>query len=126
MKRYGVSNDKSGASLPFASAVEVDGWLYVSGQMPVENDEIISGGIGAQTHKTLQKLMAILSEAGYGPEDVVRCGVWLDDARDFTAFNKVYQEYFGEHLPARACVSSSMVFDCKVEVDCIAFKSTVK
>jgi len=52
----------------------------------------------------------------------VRCGVWLDDPRDFASFNKVFKEYFGEHPPARACVVSSMVIDCKVEVDCVAYK----
>ena len=59
---------------------------------------------------------------GAGPEHAVRCGVWLDDARDFYAFNEVFRHYFGEHPPARACVESRMVVDCKVEVDCVAYK----
>ncbi|HBO78217.1 MAG TPA: reactive intermediate/imine deaminase, partial [Cupriavidus sp.] len=46
-------------------------------------------GIVAQSHQAIQNVMAILAEAGYGPEHVVRCGVWLDDARDFTSFNKI-------------------------------------
>jgi reactive intermediate/imine deaminase len=119
MKRYGA--DGAGA-LPYARAVEADGWLYVSGQTPMRDGEIITGGIAEQTHQTLRNLMAILREAGYGPEHIVRCGVWLEDGRDFPSFNKVYREYFGNHPPARACVLSSMVFDCKVEVDCVAFK----
>ena len=53
---------------------------------------------------------------------MVRCGVWLDDARDFYAFNEVFRDYFSEHPPARACVESRMVVDCKVEVDCVACK----
>lgn len=53
---------------------------------------------------------------------MVRCGVWLDDARDFYAFNEVFRHYFSEHPPARACVESRMVVDCKVEVDCVACK----
>ena len=64
----------------------------------------------------------MLAEAGYGPEHVVCCGVWLDDPRDFQSFNKVFKEYFGANPPARACVVSSMVIDCKVEVDCVAYK----
>jgi enamine deaminase RidA (YjgF/YER057c/UK114 family) len=68
-------------------------------------------------------LLSILSETGYGPEHVVRCGVWLDDARDFQSFNTVFRKYFGEHPPARACVVSSMVVDCKVEIDCVAYKA---
>ena len=73
--------------------------------------------------QAIQNLLSILKEAGYGPEHVVRCGVWLDDPRDFQSFNAVFKEYFGEHPPARACVVSSMVVDCKVEIDCVAYKS---
>jgi hypothetical protein len=59
--------------------VAADGWLYVSGQVAMENGEVIDGGIVAQSHKAIQNVLAILKEAGYGPEHVVRCGVWLDD-----------------------------------------------
>jgi enamine deaminase RidA (YjgF/YER057c/UK114 family) len=56
-------------------------------------------------------------------ESFLRCGVWLDDARDFWTFNKVYAEYFGgEFAPSRACVQSSMMVDCKVEIDCVCYK----
>jgi len=124
IKRYGVEGGAGtgGQHLPFARAVAADGWLYVSGQVPMVNGEVIDGGIVAQSHQAIKNVMAILAEAGYGPEHVVRCGVWLDDARDFQSFNRVFKEYFGAHPPARACVQSSMVVDCKVEVDCIAFK----
>lgn len=89
----------------------------------MENGEIIDGGIVAQTHKTIQNALAILEEAGYGREDVVRAGVWLDDPRDFWSFNKIFAEYFGgEHAPARACVQSQMVVDCKVEIELTAYR----
>lgn len=121
--RYGKgSTGAGGQPLPFARAVEADGWLYVSGQVAMEKGEIISGGLIPEVHKTLQNVIAILGEAGYGVEDVVRCGVWLDDPRDFWTFNKIYAEYFGAHPPARACVQSHMMVDCKVEVECIAYK----
>ena len=123
IKRYGVEQVGAGGKpLPFARAVEADGWLYVSGQVAMENGEIIEGGIIPQTRKTIANVLAILTEAGYAPEHVVRCGVWLDDPRDFWTFNKIYQEYFGAHPPARACVQSSMMVDCKVEIDCVAYK----
>ena len=85
---------------------------------------VIDGNIVTQSHQAIRNLLAILTEAGYGTEDVVRCGLWLDDARDFSAFNAVFKEYFGEHPPARACVQSSMVVDCKIEIDCVAWKSS--
>ena len=121
--RYGtVQVGAGGKPLPFARAVEANGWLHVSGQVAMENGEIIEGGIIPQTHKTIANLLAILKEANYGPEHIVRVGVWLDDPRDFWTFNKIYQDYFGEHPPARACVQASMMVDCKVEIDCIAYK----
>jgi reactive intermediate/imine deaminase len=121
--RYGTGETGAGKQgLPFARAVEADGWLYVSGQVAMEKGEIVAGGIVAQTHKTMENLVAILKEAGYGLEDVVRVGVWLDDPRDFWSFNGVYAEYFGAHPPARACVQASMMVDCKVEIDCVAYR----
>ena len=124
IKRYGAEKAGAGGqTLPFARAVEADGWLYVSGQVAMEDGEVIEGGIIPQTHKTIQNVLSILEEAGYTTADIVRCGVWLDDPRDFWTFNKIYQSYFGEHLPARACVQSSMMVDCKIEIDCVAYKS---
>ena len=123
IKRYGA--EKSGAggqNLPFARAVEANGWLYVSGQVPMKDGEIVGTGIVEQTHLTIKNVIAILEEAGYGLEHVVRVGVWLDDPRDFWSFNGVYKSYFGEHPPARACVQSTMMVDCKVEIDCVAYK----
>lgn len=121
--RYGAGETGAGKqALPFARAVEADGWLYVSGQVAMENGEIVRGGVIAETRRTMENLIAILDEAGYGLEDVVRVGVWLDDPRDFWSFNGVYAEYFGAHPPARACVQSSMMVDCKVEIDCVAYK----
>jgi enamine deaminase RidA (YjgF/YER057c/UK114 family) len=89
----------------------------------MENGEIVPGGIIAQTHKAIANLLAILDEAGYGVADVVRIGVWLDEPRDFWTFNKIYAGYFGGHPPARACVQASMMVDCKVEIDCVAYKA---
>ncbi len=124
IKRYGSGQKGAGGSpLPFARAVEADGWLYVSGQVAMVDGRVIDGGIVAQAHQAIKNVLAILKEAGYGTEHVVRAGVWLDDARDFAAFNAVYAEYFGDNPPARACVQSSMMVDCKVEIDCVAYKA---
>ena len=122
--RFGVEGGSGtgGQHLPFARAAGADGWLFVSGQTPMVDGEVIHGGIVEQSHQAIRNLVAILQEAGYGTEHVVRCGVWLDDPRDFPSFNRVFKEYFGAHPPARACVVSSMVVDCKVEVDCVAYR----
>ena len=90
------------------------------------NGEVVEGNIEAQARQAIGNLVSVLKEAGYAPEHVVRCGVWLDDPRDFQSFNKIFREYFGENPPARACVVSSMVIDCKVEIDCVAYKQPSK
>jgi len=124
IKRLGAGGGKGagGQHLPFAKATIANGWLYVSGQVAMDDGEVIDGGIVPQAHKAIANMLKIVEEAGYTPADLVRIGVWLDDPRDFWSFNKVYVEYFGEHPPARACVQSSMMVDCKIEIDCIAYK----
>jgi reactive intermediate/imine deaminase len=124
IKRYGTEGGKGagGQHLPFARAVEADGWLYVSGQVPILDGELVTGNIAAQAEQAIRNLLAILNEAEYAPEHVVRCGVWLEDPRDFHAFNAVFKRFFGDHPPARSCVVSSMVVDCKIEIDCVAYK----
>jgi reactive intermediate/imine deaminase len=124
IKRIGAGETGAGGQpLPFARAVEANGWLYVSGQVPMENGEIVRGGIVAESQTAIENMLAILKEAGYGVEDVVRVGVWLDDPRDFWSFNGVFVHYFGANPPARACVQSQMMVDCKVEVDCVAYRA---
>jgi reactive intermediate/imine deaminase len=122
--RHGAQGNKGpgGQSLPFSRAVEADGWLYVSGQVPMVNGQLVAGDIVTQSRQAILNLLAVLQEAGYGPQDVVRCGVWLDDPRDFYSFNSVFREHFTENPPARSCVVSSMVVDCKVEIECVAYK----
>ena len=127
IKRYGAEGAKGpgGQHLPFARAVQANGWLYVSGQVPMLDGRLMEGNIVAQAHQAIRNILGILKEAGYGPEHLVRCGVWLDDPRDFQVFNEVFRECFGENPPARATVVSSMVVDCKVEIDAIAYKAPV-
>lgn len=121
--RYGSSKAGAGGqSLPFARAVGAGGFLFVSGQVGMKDGEIVPGGLAAETHQAIANVLEILREAGYAIEDVVRVGVWLDDPRDFWSFNRIYAEYFGAAAPARACVQSRMMVDCKVEIDAIAYK----
>lgn len=124
IKRHGVGEAKGNGqkALPFAKATEADGWLYVSGQTPMVNGEVSGHGIVEQAHIAIRNMLKIVEDAGYGPEHIMRVGVWLDDPRDFWSFNGVFEEYFGANPPARACVQSAMVVDCKVEVDCIAYR----
>jgi reactive intermediate/imine deaminase len=111
-----------GQKRPFAKAVRAGDFVYVSGQVPAEGGEIISGGIVAQTEKVIDNIKAVLALAGCGLEHVVKVNVWLDDARDFSSFNAVFERHFMDNPPARSTVQSPLMVDAKVEMDVIAYK----
>lgn len=123
IKRHGTPK---GGGLPISKAVEADGWLYVSGQVPRnEKGELLAGSMKAEAELAFGNMVAVLENAGYGLADVVRVGVWIDDPRDFPEFNKVFASLFSpEHAPARVTIQSTMMCDCRVEVDCIAWKAS--
>lgn len=119
----GVKTGTGGQPLPFCQATRAGDFIFVSGQIAMmEDGEILDGGIVAQTHKTFENIIAILAKAGCTLEDVVKASVWLDDTRDFQAFNRVYSSYFGDKPPARSCVKSALMVDAKVEIEVIAYK----
>lgn len=126
IKRYGVEGGvgTGGQALPFARAVEASGWLYVSGQTPMTDGEIVEGSIEAQTRLALNNCFAIMTEAGYGAENVVHVTAIITDARYFQPFNKVFKAFFGEHPPARICSVQDLVVDCKVEVGVTCYRVT--
>ncbi len=116
-----VASDRQ--ARPFSPATRAGDFIFVSGQVPVdENGETVVGGIEAQTRQVFKNIEKVLALAGCTLEDVCKVGVWLDDARDFGSFNRVYMECFGSHRPARSTVESRMTIDVKVEMDVIAYK----
>ncbi len=107
---------------PFSKAVRAGDLVFVSGQVPFGPDgAVVPGGIEAQTRQSIENIKTILAPLGLGLKDVVKATAWLDDTRDFAAFNRVYAQYFGEALPARSCVRSEMMIDCKVEIEVICY-----
>ncbi|MBL6430408.1 MAG: RidA family protein [Alphaproteobacteria bacterium] len=121
--RYDTADLAAGGTRrPFAKAVRAGDFVYVSGQVPAEKGEIITGGIVAQTEKVMENLIEVLALAGCTLEHVVKVNVWLDDARDFSSFNGVFERYFLDHPPARSTVQSPLMVDAKVEMDVIAYK----
>jgi enamine deaminase RidA (YjgF/YER057c/UK114 family) len=84
--------------------------------------EIVTGGIVPQTEAVIANLVAVLKLAGCGLEHVVKVNVWLDDPRDFTSFNGVFEKYFIDHPPARSTVQAALMVDAKIEMDVVAFK----
>lgn len=125
IKRYGSEGGKGtgGQHLPFSKATEANGWLYVSGQVPMKDGEIVEGGIIDQSVLAIDNCFKIMNSAGYSPQDVVQVTVILTDARYFQSFNKVFREKFGENPPARILSVADLVVDCKVEVGLVCYKS---
>lgn len=119
-----VATDQAPAAIgPYAQAVVSDGWIYVSGQIPLDPQtmEMVEGGITAQTHRVLQSLKAVLEEAGGGLDTVVKTTVFLSDMGNFAAMNAVYAEYFGDHRPARAAVqAAALPRNVDVEIEAVA------
>jgi 2-iminobutanoate/2-iminopropanoate deaminase len=109
---------------PYSQAISVGGFLFVSGQIPLDpkTQKIVSGGIKEQTKQSLKNLEAIVKEAGLSLKDIVRCGIFIKDMNDFAAVNEIYAEFFSEHKPARACVEvSRLPKDALIEIEAIGY-----
>ncbi len=110
---------------PYSQATEANGTLYVSGQIPVDPaiGKIVEGGIKEQTEQVLKNMGAILKEAGYTYENVVKCTCLLDNMDNFVAMNEVYASFFTENPPARAAFGVvKLPLGVMVEIECIAVK----
>ena len=120
----GARTGAGGQPLPFSSAVKAGPFVFVSGQVAMgDNGELVPGGIEAQTRQTLKNVEKALALAGCSLKDVVKSTVWLDDARDFWTFNRVYAEFFSENKPARSTTQATLMIAAKVEIEVIAYKA---
>jgi 2-iminobutanoate/2-iminopropanoate deaminase len=110
---------------PYSQAIQCGNFLFVSGQIAIDPQtaDIIEGDIEAQTEQVLKNVAAIIDAAGMSLQDVVKCTCFLKDMNDFVRFNGVYENYFGEILPARETVEvARLPKDVLVEVSAICGK----
>lgn len=108
---------------PYEQAVKIGGWIYASGQIPLDprTGTLVDGDIAAQTRRVLENLKAVLEAAGCSLERTVKTTVFLKDIADFAAMNEVYSEYFGAAKPARSTVAvKDLPRGALVEIDLIA------
>jgi 2-iminobutanoate/2-iminopropanoate deaminase len=108
---------------PYSQAIRANGFVFVSGQIPLEpaTGQIVEGGVGQQTARALDNLEAILKAAGSALDRVVRTTVYLKDMGEFAAMNEVYARFFPNNAPARATVEvARLPKDVRVEIDAIA------
>ena len=109
---------------PYSQAVDVDGWLYVAGQVPIDpaTGTWVKGDIAQQTERVLRNVQAILETAGSGLQDVVKTTVYMADLGEFAVMNEVYARYFNDACPpARATIEAkNLPGAAKLEIDAIA------
>ncbi|OFY17725.1 MAG: reactive intermediate/imine deaminase [Bacteroidetes bacterium GWF2_33_38] len=122
-----ISTEKAPKAIgPYSQAVEANGTLYVSGQIPIDpsTGKVVEGGIKEQTEQVMKNIGAILEKAGYSYKDVVKSTCLLDSMDNFAAMNEVYGKYYAENPPARAAYGVvKLPLGVMIEIESIAVKS---
>jgi 2-iminobutanoate/2-iminopropanoate deaminase len=124
MKREVIRSDKAPKAIgPYEQAIKLDGWVFTSGQIPLDpqTGAMVEGGIGAQSRQVLENLRAVLEAAGSSMAKVVRVTVYMTHLGDFAKMNEVFSEFFLEDKPARSSVGvAALPRGAMVEMDVIA------
>lgn len=110
-------------NLPFSQAVQVNGILYLSGELGVKPGTLtlVGGGITPETKQALSNIKTTLEHFGSSLDKVIKCTLFLADIKEWPDVNKVYIEYFSDALPARSAVASSgLGLGARIEIECMA------
>lgn len=125
MKKIIHTIDAPKAIGPYSQAVEANGFLFISGQIPInpETGTLIEGGIKEQTEQVMKNIGKILEAAGYGYEDVIKSTCLLSDMAQFSEMNEVYGKFYPENSPARAAYGVvKLPLGVLIEIETIAAK----
>jgi 2-iminobutanoate/2-iminopropanoate deaminase len=120
--RYLHSDGAPGAIGPYSQAVEIDGWLYTSGQVGLDpaTGKLVEGGFEAQARRVFENLRAVLATAGCTFSDVLKATVYVTDLGNFATLNGIYAEAMGDHKPARSTVQvAGLPAGALVEIDLV-------
>ncbi len=110
---------------PYSQAIEVNGFIFTSGQIPIDpaTDKFVTGGIKEQTRQSLTNVQNVLKEADIDLSHVVKTTVFLSDMDNFAEMNEVYAEFFVQPFPARSAVAvKTLPKGALVEIECVAVK----
>lgn len=121
--KYHHSDGAPGSIGPYSQAVEIDGWLYTSGQVGLDptTGALVEGGFEAQARRVFVNLTAVLATVGCTFSDVVKATVYVTDLADFATLNGIYAEAMGDHRPARSTVQvAALPAGAMVEIDLVA------
>jgi 2-iminobutanoate/2-iminopropanoate deaminase len=125
MKKVISTSNAPKAIGPYSQAIEINGMLFISGQIPIDptTGKIIDGGITEQSEQVMKNIGAILLEAGYEFKDVIKSTCLLNDMENFAAMNAVYGKYYAENPPARAAYAVvKLPLGALIEIETIAVK----
>ena len=125
MKNIIQTSSAPAALGPYSQAVEINGTLYISGQVPIDPDtgKVVESNITMQTEQVMKNIAAILEDAGYSFSEVVKSTCLLSDMKNFAAMNEVYARYYPENPPARAAFAvKELPLSVLVEIETIAVK----
>jgi 2-iminobutanoate/2-iminopropanoate deaminase len=124
MQKKIVATPKAPAAIgPYSQAIRIGDYLYTSGQISLDPEtmKMITGDIEVETEKVLKNIEAILKADGLDLNNIIKTTVYLTDLSEFTRMNQVYEKFFSETKPARACVQvTALPKGAKVEIDAIA------
>lgn len=120
-----INTKKAPAAVgPYVQGMVHDGLIFTSGQLPInpENGELVSD-IEAAAKQSLTNVLEIVKEAGGKLENIIKVNIYVKDMNDFGKVNKVYEDFFGNHKPARSCVEvARLPKDGVIEIEAIAYK----
>ncbi len=125
MKKVIATSKAPGAIGPYSQAIEANGMLFISGQIPLDpaTGKIVEGDITEQTEQVMKNIAAILEAAGYSFENVVKSTCLLSDMSNFAAMNAVYGKYYSNEPPARAAFAvKGLPLNALIEIETIAVK----
>lgn len=118
-----ISTEKAPAAIgPYSQAVEVNGFLFTSGVIPIvpSTGELVQGGIEEQAEQAIGNLAALIEAAGAKVEDTIKTVVFIKDMNDFAKVNEIYSQYFKGDCPARSCVEvARLPKDVLIEIEAI-------
>ena len=125
MKKIIVTDKAPGAVGPYSQAVQVGGFLFASGQIPLDpaTGRMVTGSIEDETRQVFENIKGLLESAGYTLQHVVKSLVFVTDMNDFAAINGIYAQYFAENPPARSFVAvKDLPKGARVEIEVVAWK----
>jgi 2-iminobutanoate/2-iminopropanoate deaminase len=125
MKRAIQTKSAPAAIGPYSQAIELEGWIFCSGQIGLDaaSGQLVGGGIEAETRRVLENLREVLVAAGASLRDAVKTTIFLIDLKDFEVVNRIYSEHFEPPYPARSTVqAAALPRGARVEIEAIAHR----